>query len=127
MSNIKIDNFLEEVDEILRDFLHSSFEVRQLAVQAGAEVYKNKLIAASPVATGNFASNWVIKDKVKDHRYVGNTTTVKGKGADGRYRETIPLSNILEYDPVGKPFVRQTYEASVDEIFNAIKQKINGG
>lgn len=128
MSTVKVqlDDIEKEMDKIFSDFLNSSFKIRQKAVQKGAEVLKRKAEMASPTDTGDFSSKWSIKTKYKDHRYVGNTKTVSGRGADGRYHETIPLINILEYNE-NTAFFRQTYDACENEIFQAIKNELEGG
>ncbi|MBQ7978119.1 MAG: HK97 gp10 family phage protein [Clostridia bacterium] len=127
--NISIEQISGELDKIFADFMHSSFEQRQQAIQAGAEVFKNAVESATPKDTGEMSRSWEIKDKYKDRRYVGNTKTVNGKGKDGRYREGIPLSNILEYTEGGKHygFIRKTYDQVEPQIFDAIKNKLSNG
>lgn len=119
---IKLENVSSELDKIFNDFIHTSFEKRQEALQAGAEVYIKALEEKAPKGkTGKFAKSFAVKTKYKDRRYVGNTKTVKGGGKD-----SIPLSNILEYDENGKHygFMRQTYDENESVIFNAIKNKL---
>ena len=117
-----LENLSNELDVIFKDFVHSSFEKRQEALQAGAEVYIELLENAAPKDTGEFAKSFKVKTKYKDRRYVGNTKTVSGGGKD-----SIPLSNILEYDENGKHygFMRQTFDNNESTIFNAIKNKLN--
>ena len=90
---IALEDMPDALTEILTDFQRSSFDVRQNAVQAGAEVFKSAVEQATPRDTGGMADSWEIKTKYKDRRYVGNTKTVNGGG-----KENIPLSNVLEYD-----------------------------
>lgn len=127
--NISIEQISGELDKIFVDFIHTSFEERQQAIQAGAEVFKSAVESATPKDTGEMSRSWEIKDKYKDRRYVGNTKTVNGKGKDGRYREGIPLSNILEYTEGGKHygFIRKTYDQVEPQIFDAIKNKLSNG
>ena len=129
MSKTTLDKLPDELDAILTDFLHASFDTRQKAVQAGAEVFVGALKSATPKGTGKMARSWKIKTKYKNVRYVGNTRTVSGKGKDGRVREGIPLSNILEYDESGKHygFIRQTYDATKSQIYDTIKNIIKNG
>lgn len=128
MSTVKVqlEDIEKKMDQIFSEFLNSNFESRQKAVQKGAEVLKRKAEMASPNDSGDFSSKWAIKTQYKDHRYVGNTKTVKGRGADGRYHETIPLINILEYNE-DTAFFRKTYDACENEIFQAIKNELEGG
>lgn len=124
---IKLENVSSELDKIFNDFIHTSFEKRQEALQAGAEVYIKALEEKAPKGkTGEYAKSFAVKTKYKDRRYVGNTKKVKGGGKD-----SIPLSNILEYDSEGKyaggkyyNFMRQTYANNESAIFNAIKNKL---
>lgn len=119
--NVQLEGIEKEMDKIFSDFLNSSFEIRQKAVQRGAEVLKRKAEMASPTNTGDFSSKWAIKTKYKDHRYVGNTKTVSSKE-----KENIPLINILEYSE-NTAFFRETYDACENEIFQAIKKELEGG
>lgn len=119
--NVQLEGIEKEMDKIFSDFLNSSFEIRQKAVQKGAEVLKRKAEMASPTNTGDFSSKWAIKTKYKDHRYVGNTKTVSSKE-----KENIPLINILEYSE-NTAFLRKTYDACENEIFQAIKNELEGG
>ncbi len=114
-----LENIGDELDQMLNEFLHSSYEKRQEAVQAGAEVMKSALEQASPKDSGEFANSFAIKTKYKDRRYVGNTKTVTAKG-----REGVPLINILEFKDGGQPFVRNTFEANKDKVYAAIKNKL---
>lgn len=127
--SVSIENFTNELDKVFVDFIHQSFETRQDALQAGAEVAKTALENATPRGeTGGMARSWGIKTKYKDRRYVGNSKTVNGKGKDGRYREGIPLSNVIEYKDNGKhAFIRNTFDGAQGQIFDAIKNKLNGG
>jgi hypothetical protein len=122
-----LEDMGKELDKMLTEFQHENYEMRQAAVQAGAEVMKTALEQTAPRDTGELAKSFSIKDKYPDHRYVGSTRTVNGKGADGRYRENIPLINILEYRVGGTPFVRNTYDAKEQQIYEAIKNKLNNG
>ena len=102
--NIPLDKLPEALTEILTDFQHASFDTRQKAVQAGAEVFKGAVEAATPRDTGKMAQSWQIKTKYKDRRYVGNTRVASGDvrrktkdGTKGEARSDVPLSNVLEY------------------------------
>lgn len=119
--NVQLEGIEKEMGKIFSDFLNSSFEIRQKAIQRGAEVLKRKAEMASPTNTGDFSSKWAIKTKYKDHRYVGNTKTVSSKE-----KENIPLINILEYSE-NTAFLRETYDACENEIFQAIKKELEGG
>lgn len=122
--NIQIEEFTKELDNIFADYIHQSFDERQKALQAGAEVFKTAIENATPQDTGEMARSWEIKDKYKDRRYVGNTKTVNGGGKEG-----IPLSNVLEYKEGSKHygFIRQTFESTEPQIFDTIKKSLSNG
>lgn len=122
--NIQVEEFTKELDKILADYIHSSFEQRQTALQKGAEVFKSAIENATPKDTGGMAKSWQIKTKYKDRRYVGNTKTVNGGGKEG-----IPLSNVLEYKEGNKHygFIRQTFNNTEPQIFDTIKKSLSNG
>lgn len=130
------DQLPEKLDGILSEFLHSSFDTRQEALQAGAEVFKDAVAAATPKDTGEMAESWAIKTKYKDRRYVGSTRVAKGVvhrkkkgGGKGGAREGVPLSNVLEYaeNSPHKGFIRRCFDSTEPQIFAAIKSKLNNG
>ncbi len=136
MSKTTLDNLPEQIDGILTDFLHTSFDVRQEALQAGAEVFKSAIENETPKDTGQMAASWKIKSKYKDRRYVGNTRTAKTPvhrktkdGGKGEAREGVPLSNVLEYSEKSPHygFIRRCYDATESRIFETIKNKIKNG
>lgn len=131
-----LDELPDALDELLKDFLHSSFEVRQEAVQVGAEVFKSAIEAATPKDTGKMAQSWVIQTKYKNLRYVGNTRVAKGKvhrkkkgGGKGEARSNVPLSNVLEYGAKSPHygFIRQTFDSVEPQIYSAMKKTIENG
>ena len=124
------------LEQIFDEFAHASYEARQNAVQAGAEVFKNAVESATPKDTGEMAQSWVIQTKYKNVRYVGNTRVAKGKvyrkkngGSKGEARDGVPLSNVLEYGSNSKHygFIRRTFDAAEPQIFTAIKKSIENG
>lgn len=141
MSNIStqkydIDQLPDALEQIFTEFAHASYEARQNAVQAGAEVFKSAVESATPKDTGEMAQSWVIQTKYKNVRYVGNTRIAKGKvhrkkkgGGKGEARDGVPLSNVLEYGANSKHygFIRRTFDAAEPQIFAAIKKSIENG
>lgn len=143
---IKLLNLETTVSEFFADFVKSSREDRDAALDAGANVLVDKLAAASP-GNGDFKNSWEVATYKSGRKYVHNTKTVnikgtgmekperrnKAKATEGKEKAThktgIPLSNILEHSksPYGKPFIRATADAAETEVFNAIKNKLNGG
>lgn len=129
------DKLPNELQSILNDYLHTNFEQRQKAVQAGAEVFKSAIESATPKDTGEMAQSWQIKQKYKDRRYVGNTRVASGDvrrktkgGGKGEARKNVPLSNVLEYsENPHKGFIRRCFDSNETAIFNAIKNNLNGG
>lgn len=134
MSEINIQDISKAIDDILTEYLHSSFDVRQKAVQAGAEKFKEKIETVTPRDTGEMARSWKIKTKYPDVRYVGNTRVATGKvrrkskgGKKGEARSGVPLSNVLEYSEKSpyKGFIRNCFDSCEQEIFNTIKNTLN--
>ncbi len=130
-----IDKLPDELEGILTEFLHSSYDARQEAVQAGAEFFRDKVSSATPKDTGKTAQSWAIKDKYPDHRYIGNTRVAsnavrrKTKGDNkGAARNGVPLVNILEFadNSPHKDFVRRCFDGNESQIYNIIKNKLGG-
>lgn len=123
MREITLIKLPDALDDLLNDFLKESFETRQNALQAGAEFMKEKMEIAAPKDTGEYASSFTVK-KNNNANYIGNSVTVSGKGRDGRYRENIPLANILEYGD--NPHIRQTFDNNKNQMFEIIKNNLGG-
>lgn len=133
---LALDELPDALSEILTEYLHTNFELRQKAVQAGAEVFKDAVEQATPRDTGAMAQSWQIKTKYKDRRYVGNSRVASGDvrrktkgGGKGEARSGVPLSNVLEYaeNSPHKGFIRACFDSTEAKIFEAIKNTINGG
>ena len=118
-SRLPLDELPSALSEILTDAVRANFDDRQAAIQAGAEVFKSAVEQATPKDTGGMAESWEIKTKYKDRRYVGNTKTVSGGG-----KENIPLSNVLERSGKHDGFIRQCFDATEPQIFDAIKKTL---
>ena len=123
-----------ELDELLTDYWHANYDVRQQAIQEGAEVLVSALESATPRDTGEMAQSWHIKSKCPDHRYVGNSRTAYGavkrkRGGKADAQQNVPLSNVLEYAHNSKHqlFIKQTFDETEPRIYAAIKNKINNG
>ena len=132
MSEINIQDISKAIDDILTEYLHSSFDVRQKAVQAGS--FKDKSESVKPRSTGQMARSWKINTKYPYVRYVGNTRVATGKvrrkskgGKRGEARSGVPLSNVLEYSEKSpyKGFIRNCFDVCEQEIFNTIKNTLN--
>lgn len=117
----------EDVEKILEEYIGEAEEAAEDGMDAAEKVLIKRLKAASPKGiTKQYAKSWQGSGaKEKLYRAVGNTKSVKGaKKKRGRKRGTeLPLSDILEYSTVrGHPFIRRTFEASVDEMVNAMTE-----
>lgn len=121
MAKIKIDDFATAVDELLAEFVQEEYGARQVALKAGAAVLVQKLEAESPTDEGEFAKSWETKE-YNDAVYVHNTKTV-----DSKTKKNIPLTNLIEFKAGGKPFIRRTADAAQNDVYNTIKNKLNGG
>lgn len=118
---IKVADLQDAIAGILRDYGDVVYEATEEGLDAAEKVLIKNLKAASPKKTGEFAKSWKSKGKkYKLVRIVGNTKTVPAKKG-----KEIPLANILEYSPVrGKPFIKDTYYASIEEMAAAVVAEI---
>ena len=126
----------QEVEKILEEYIGEIEEAAEDGMAAAEKVLIKRLAAASPKGiTKQYRKSWKGSgDQYKLFRFVGNTKAVKGgKKKRGRKRGSqLPLSDILEYSTVrGHPFIKRTFENSVDEMVNAMteamKRRLNGG
>jgi len=120
MPTIDINNLEVAIGDILKEYGDVVFKATDKALGAGEKVLIKNLKSASPSKSGDFKKSWKgTGKKYKLRRFVGNTKMVKSKGKE------LSLSNILEYSTTrGKPFIKRTYESSVNEIASAIVNEI---
>ncbi len=113
----------DAIADILEDYGDAIYQATEEGLTAAEKVLIKNLKIASPKKIGKFAKKWKGKGKkYKLRRYVGNSTMVKSGGKE------IPLANILEYSTLhGKPFIRNTYANSVDEMAKAVMNEIKKG
>lgn len=115
---IRPGDLQDAIENILRDYGDLVFEATDEALGEAQKVLIKNLKDASPRRTGRLAKNWKGK-RYRGMRAVYNSTMVPGKNGE------IPLSNILEYSPVrGKPFIKKTFDSSVNEMAQAVVNKI---
>lgn len=117
MKKIDIDNLEVSINDLLSEYGDMVYHGTEKGLDAAEKVLINNLKSASPVGkTGKFAKSWKSKGKkYKLKRYVGNTKMVEGRSGK------IPLSNILEYSTTrGKPFIKRTYENSINAMTAAV-------
>ena len=102
-----------------------------IATEEGMDAAENVLIVELKAATPgsephrkNLAKGWKgTKRKYKLARFVGNSVTVKGKSG-----KDIPLTNVLEYSTEhGKPFIKKTFESSIERMAAAAVAEIKKG
>lgn len=101
-----------EIEKALREYGDIVYRATEEGLEAAQNVLIEELKAASPKRTGKFAKAWKgTGKKYKLMRFVGNSVTVKSG------KKEVPLSNILEYSPTrGKPFIKRTFDASVEKM-----------
>lgn len=123
-SGIRIDGLNDAIMGILEDYGDTIYQATEEGLDAAEKVLIKNLKAASPKKTGQFAKAWKgTGRKYKLMRFVGNTTQVVGKKG-----EKISLANILEYSTThGRPFIKQTYENSINEMASAVVAEIKKG
>lgn len=143
MSRLRHLHDLPDVlEEMLEEYKFASFELRQKAVQKGAEVFKREIEAATPYDVTqseheHMRECWTIKEDYPNHRYVGNTKTAKGivhrrkKNGErgGEARSGVPLSNVLEYaeNSPHQGFIRRCFDSNETKIYEAMKKTMENG
>ncbi len=120
-SSVKVKGLQDAIIDILSEYGDVIYQATEEGLTVAEKVLIKKLKAASPKESGAFAKSWKSKGKkYKLLRFVGNTQTVEGKN-----QEKIALANILEYSTVrGKPFIKKTYENSINEMAEAVVAEI---
>ncbi|QRN86034.1 hypothetical protein JR334_02025 [Clostridia bacterium] len=125
MASIKVtpDTLEAAIAEALEQYGDAVFHATEAGLTAAEKILIQNLKADSPEGvTKSFKKGWKGKGKkYKLKRYVGNTVMVPGK------KGSIPLSNILEYAENGHPFIRKTFERSIDQMVNAIIDEVKKG
>ena len=118
--SIDIANLQAAIGDILKDYGDVIYNATEEGLDAAEKILVDNLKNASPSRTGNFRKNWKgTKRKYKLSRYVGNTTKVKGASGE------VALTNIFEYATErGKPFIKKTYESSINEMAAAVVAEI---
>ncbi|MFH2116765.1 MAG: hypothetical protein ABII85_01835 [Bacillota bacterium] len=128
MSEISIEQQLKGVlNEYRKNNLRPQIEK---GLDAAANTLKRNLEEAIPSGDTNphFKSSWIIKNKYKGVRYVGNTKKVKYKEGKRVTRE-VPLSNILEYavSSKHKGSIGRTVRKSKSAVKSAFEQSFKKG
>jgi len=123
-SSIQVTGFQDAIFDILEEYGETVYQATEEGLTAAEKVLISELKSATPKKTGNFRKNWKgTGKKYKLSRFVGNTTTVEGK--DG---EKIALANIFEYSLTrGKPFIKVTWEDSIEKMAAAAVAEIRKG
>nr|WP_315022891.1 HK97 gp10 family phage protein [uncultured Aminipila sp.] len=117
---IDINNLQSAIGNILEEYADEVYQVTEEGLDDAANVLIKNLKVNTPEGeTKKLRKSWKVK-KYKAARYVHNTKMVEGENGE------IPLINIVEYSPTkGKPFVKTTFNESVDEMAKAVVNKIN--
>lgn len=119
-----VDKLQGAVEAILKDYAESIYWYTESGLSAAEKILLKKMKANTPKKTGSFRKGWKgTGRKYKMRRFVGNTTVVTGENG-----ETISLANIFEYSlNKGRPFIKRTFENSIDEMAAAIVAEISNG
>jgi len=136
---IKPSDLQSVVESMLRDYGDKVYVATDEGLAAAEKVLIDNLKAAAPSSflyaetVGEAAKNEKSKDKLKNCfvgtgkkyrlvRFVGNSKTVESNG------KNVPLLNILEYsEKHGHPFIKKTFEDSVNEMAAAVVATIKKG
>ena len=117
LSAIDVSGLQGAISDILEQYADDVFIATEDGLDKAEQLLIGNMKAASPSDSGKFKSSWKgTKRKYKGVRFVGNTKNVRSKGRN------IPLINIFEYSTTNHahPFVKQTFESSIDAMKNAI-------
>ena len=121
-SSVRVDGLNDAIMEALSEYGDVIYQATEEGLDAAAYTLMGELRSATPGSTPhkqNLAKRWKVK-RYTLSRYVGNSTVVKGKSG-----EETSLINILEYSTTkGKPFVKQTFEASINKMVAAVVAEI---
>ena len=125
-AGLSVVDLSNAIEDILSDYADEVYIATEKGLDKAEQVLIRNMKAASPKSsegqTGKkFVDSWKgTGHKYKSVRFVGNTKSVVSKGRN------IPLINIFEHSTTNhaKPFVKQTFESSVDEMKNAIISEI---
>lgn len=122
---MKVDStgFTDALSALLSEYSEMISNSTDEGLDDAAQIFIRNARSMSPLRSGKYARNWKVKKgKYKNRRYIGNTTTVKGKNSS-----EIPLINVLEYSTVrGNKHVQRIFDASSVEMANAIANKLKG-
>ncbi|WP_312611476.1 hypothetical protein [Oscillibacter sp.] len=130
---IKPSDLQSVVESMLRDYGDKIYVATDDGIEAAEKVLIGNLKAATPVMNPEKApkgykdkklrNGWVSTGKkYRLMRFVGNKVSVQYKGKDS------PLSSILEYsEKHGHPFVKKTFDESVNEMAAAVVATIKKG
>lgn len=105
-----IDMF-KELSSQLSKFTVTVLESRERGLDKASEYMVKQFENATPEDTGKTKASWVIEGKYRGVRYINNTRVNKNN---------IPIINLLEFGSRGKPFVRATFNANIDQAKNIL-------
>ncbi len=122
----------DAIEEILSEYGDAVYQATEEGLTAAEKVLVNNLKAATPEIKNppkgykkkNFRKGWQgTGKKYKLRRYVGNSATVPSDK-----HGPISLTNIFEYSTTrGNPFIKRTFENSIDEMAAAAVAEIKKG
>lgn len=130
---IKPSDLQSTVESMLRDYGDKVYVATDEGLTAAEKVLIESLKAATPVMDPAKApkgykdkklrNGWVSTGKkYRLMRFVGNKVAIQYKGKDS------PLSSILEYsEKHGHPFIKKTFDESVNEMAAAVVATIKKG
>ena len=118
---IELSDLGKEIANILDEYGDEVYEAVEDGLDAAESTLINKLKSSSPEGkTKKYRSSWKSKGKrYKLKRYVHNTKMVKNGEKD-----TVPLSNILEYseDSKHQGLIKRTFDDSVESMSSAFME-----
>lgn len=117
MAKVKahMPDIYKEMKEILDEFGSDLDEAKERGLNNAADYITQKYAENTPTDTGATKQSWVATKKYKNVKYINNTHLTK---------TNIPVANLVEFSKNGKPFIRRTFEAEKENMFNIIKEEL---
>lgn len=121
-------NLYEELKDIF-DEIGKEFTIqKEIGLNKGADYLIDCLEANTPIQNipggGITKIKWSRSTEYKSVRYLYNTALRTDAERGDVVGDRIPIVNVLEFAPKGKPFVRKTFEKEKDKIVNIIVEEL---
>ena len=116
----------EQFKEIINEYKKENSHQIEAALDESSLYMQKELAAASPKLSGEFSQSWDRKMQYKNVRYIGNTKVTPRPKRFSNHKGGIPLSSLLENGRKGRPFIKQTVRAHLNQTFKIFVKKMGG-